>query len=109
MLSGPHADKEGLEYLYAKASTLPNTAIVPATEILSEADREAAPQGIIRELIVVRPALLTDGEEHGVGVLKAQEGLRTYTCSRKDVAGFIVRECLPGHDEWVNKFPVLGY
>lgn len=113
MLSGPHADKEGLEYLLQRAAVgLPTPTKkedIPAKTILSEEVRTAAPESIIPEITIVRPALLTDGDARGPSALKAKEGLTTYTCSRKDVAEFIATQCLPPKTEWVNKCPILGY
>jgi hypothetical protein len=112
MLSGPHADKEGLEYLFQRAGSgfpAPKAADTPPEAILSAAERDGAPENTIPEFTIVRPALLTDGAAAGPPTLKAAEGLATYTCSRRDVADFITRECLPGSDAWVNKCPILGY
>lgn len=111
MLSGPHRDKEGLEYVLQSAATaLPTpTSHFPPTDILSEIEREAVPKNVIPEIVIVRPALLTDGEPRGIDKIRADEKLSTYTVSRKDVALFVVEKCLPGNDKWLNRTPVVGY
>ena len=57
--------------------------------------------------ILIRGALLTDGKKTG----KYRSGEREvgYTISRKDVADFIVRECIDGDGKWFGKRPVLVY
>jgi len=37
------------------------------------------------------------------------ETTTTYQVNRREVARFIVDDCLPGKDEWVNKLPVVGH
>ncbi|TXT15854.1 hypothetical protein VHUM_00357 [Vanrija humicola] len=105
LLHTPHQDKEGLEYLLQRAaSALPTPRDVPS--VLSASDAATAPEAFLPEVVVVRPALLTDGAgEHEV---KAAEDAYTYYVSRADVGRFIARRCLIG-DEWVNKMPVVGY
>ncbi|BEI83050.1 hypothetical protein CcaverHIS002_0309180 [Cutaneotrichosporon cavernicola] len=105
MLSGPHADKEGMEYLYLRASNIGDTPTPPSTDILSEANRGVS--RILLELILVRPALLTDGAESGA--VRAGEDVYTYRVSRADVGRWITDNCMPGKGEWVNRAPVLGY
>jgi hypothetical protein len=106
MLSGPHADKEGMEYLYLRAGNISPAPAPPPTIILAEADREV-PERMLPELILVRPALLTDGAEGGA--VRASEDLCAYTVSRADVGRWITDNCMPGEGAWVNRAPVLGY
>ncbi|GMK53946.1 hypothetical protein CspeluHIS016_0105320 [Cutaneotrichosporon spelunceum] len=107
MLSGPHADKEGMEYLYLRASNITGpTPAPPPTKILSEANRDV-PERMLPELILIRPALLVDGTEGGV--VRAGEDVCTYRVSRFDVARWISDNCMPGEEAWVNRAPVLGY
>lgn len=109
MLSGPHADKEGLEYLFQRAGNFPTPTQTPPTSILSEADRASLPESFVPEVIIIRPALLTDGAESGLSKIRAAEGASVWTISRNDVARFITDRCMPGEGEWVNRAPVLGY
>ncbi|BEJ13746.1 hypothetical protein CspHIS471_0309200 [Cutaneotrichosporon sp. HIS471] len=105
MLSGPHADKEGMEYLYLRASNIGGTPTPPPINILSEANRDVS--RVLPELILVRPALLTDGAESGA--VRAGEDVYTYRVSRADVGRWITDNCMPEKGEWVNRAPVLGY
>lgn len=109
MLSGPHADKEGMEYLFQRAGHFPSPTHLPPTHILPEAGRTAVPESFVPEVIILRPALLTDGPERGIGKVRADESASVYTISRADVARFITDKCMPGEGEWVNHAPVLGY
>lgn len=112
LLSSPHADKEGLEYIMARSARgipTPAASAYPPERILSAADRDGAPQDVLPEVIIVRPALLTDGEVRGKDKTRAANQLSTYTVSRKEIARFIVDECAPGHDDWVNQGVVVGY
>lgn len=112
MLSGPHADKEGMEYVLLRASSHFRTPeALPPSSILSDAERNMVPEDFLPRLTIVRPALFTDGEERGSGKLKAGEDLSTYSISRKDVALFISEQCLKEKEgvSWVNRTPVVGY
>jgi hypothetical protein len=57
--------------------------------------------------ILVRGALYTDGQRTG----KYRVGEREvgYTISRRDVADFIVKECIDGEVKWLGKRPVVVY
>ncbi|KAL7424042.1 hypothetical protein Q5752_001627 [Cryptotrichosporon argae] len=81
-ISAPHADKEGLEYM--------------------------CPRDTLREVVIVRPAFFTDGEALGPDNTKADEKLRTYTISRKEIGRWIADEAVQG-DKWANKRPIVGY
>lgn len=73
-------------------------------------DRAAAPKSFLPEVIIVRPAFFTNSEERGQDKIKSGESASVYTISRKDVAGFISSQCLPGQGGgWVNRAPVIGY
>jgi hypothetical protein len=56
--------------------------------------------------VLIRGALYTDGEKKGK--YRVGESEIGYTISRKDVADFIVRECL-GSGKWLGKRPVVVY
>jgi hypothetical protein len=57
--------------------------------------------------ILIRGALYTDGKK--TGKYRTGETEVGYTISRKDVADFIVRECINGEGKWLGKRPVLVY
>lgn len=113
LLAGPHRDKEGLEYLVQHASRAMASPTdprdVPGKDILTPEKLTAVPGSFLPEVILIRPALLTDGEAKGRPSLRAGADIATYSCSRKDVAGFIATECMPGQQAWVNQGVVLGY
>lgn len=120
LLSKPHLDKEALEYLLLRSSSVIST---PTTHIPTEANlrSELIPtiqEGFLPEVIIVRPALLTgDGSAEEVNKIKGKEKTKvgeevyTYTVNRAEVGRFIVDECLPGvkPDVWVNRIPVVGW
>ncbi|ORX96615.1 NAD(P)-binding protein [Basidiobolus meristosporus CBS 931.73] len=81
MLAVPHEDKKKME----------------------EAIVEAGEKGIIKEWIIVRPGLLTNGEK--TGNYQVGEGIIGYLISREDVGDFVTKN-LESH-EWVGKYPVL--
>ena len=56
---------------------------------------------------LVRAALLKDGER--TGKYRVGETEVGYTIRRKDVADFIVRECIEGDGKWLGKRPVVVY
>jgi len=57
--------------------------------------------------ILLRPALLTDGEKKGV--YRVGETEVGYSIRRSDVADFIVKDCINGDGKWLGKRPVLVY
>lgn len=57
--------------------------------------------------IIVRGALFKDGE--GIGKYRVGETEVGYTIRRKDVADFIVKECVNGTGKWLGKRPVIVY
>jgi hypothetical protein len=60
----------------------------------------------MQKWVLVRGALYTDGKKRGgyrVGEMEVG-----YTISRRDVADFIVKECLDG-EKWIGKRPVVVY
>jgi NAD(P)H-binding len=57
--------------------------------------------------IIVRGALFTDAER--TGKYRTGETEIGYTIGRKDVADFIVRQCIDGEGKWLGKRPVVVY
>lgn len=112
-LSGPHTDKEGVEYCIFRASThIPTPTTRPPEEIIPADVVDALPENILEETIVVRPAwFVGDNEEPQEGDVEPTIGERVTvsTVKRADVARFIVDACLPGNDTWVNKQPIIGF
>ncbi|KZP01002.1 hypothetical protein CALVIDRAFT_560289 [Calocera viscosa TUFC12733] len=104
VLHGPHVDKEALEYLVLKASKFPTPPAPDASAIPAEA--ASVPSDWLDEVVLVRPALLTDGAEFGK-LRKAVTVPGAYTVSRRDTGKFIVDECLKGSDQWVGEQGVV--
>jgi len=92
-------DKVALEYLALKASKYPIPPEPPASSLPAEA--ASLPSDWLDEVVIVHAPVLTDGAETGM-LRKASVLPSAYTVSRKDVAKFIVDECLKGTDEWVG-------
>ncbi|VDB82674.1 unnamed protein product [Peniophora sp. CBMAI 1063] len=112
LLRSPHADKQGVETVLARASgaTVDET-MTPPEGILPdgwESDPSLPIPGAIHdELVVIRPAFLTDGpclsetKKPSVVRTRAEADLPVkggYTISKKDVAYFIAERVLG--DEW---------
>ena len=64
--------------------------------------------GTFKNIVVVRPALLTDGDAKGA--YRVEEGdIRGWTVSRKDVAHFVVEGVLANWGQWCNKCVGIAY
>jgi len=112
-LHKPHLDKEGLEYLLMRSSTLlaAPEAHIPPPDILPREEISKTAKDFVPEVIIVRAAALTGGDSAPKGreATRVGETTTTYQVNRREVARFIVDDCLPGKDEWVNKLPVVGH
>ncbi|KAI9890752.1 MAG: hypothetical protein M1814_003682 [Vezdaea aestivalis] len=98
LLRAPHVDKRAME------------------DHVEKAERDGILEGV-----VVRPSLLTDGEELGEGPGKLRVGWEGeggkvaigYTVSRKDVGGWLYRSLVSkgkeGRTEWVGRRVTLTY
>ncbi|KAI0064501.1 hypothetical protein BV25DRAFT_242015 [Artomyces pyxidatus] len=122
-LLGPaHEDKKGVEYILTHCSGDAGPRLVPSEKILAagwERTEGVPGKGEVPGVVLVRPALLTDGEcradkngpssyrSRGDGDLAVPGG---YTISRKDV-GYFVAERLLGEDweQWAGKGVSLAY
>jgi putative NADH-flavin reductase len=82
LLHAPHEDKKELEKLV---------------------EDQASP---MRDWIIVRPSLLTDGKL--VGHYRADVGISGYTVSRLDVGHFLLNQCIES-TTWINKKVVVTY
>ncbi|KZT53038.1 hypothetical protein CALCODRAFT_501546 [Calocera cornea HHB12733] len=103
-LEEPHKDKIAAEYLALKASKFTTPAEPEAATLPAEAASLASDW--LDEVVLVRPALLTDGVEYG-NLRRAAVVPNAYTISRRDTGKFIVDECLRGSDEWVGEQGVV--
>ncbi|OSD08242.1 hypothetical protein PYCCODRAFT_1441226 [Trametes coccinea BRFM310] len=124
-LAGPHADKLGAERVLAHVMGRPwdaKTADGKVRETVLPTDWHALPglpaRGELKRVVIVRPALLTDGECHGDEAEKtgkapykaiAGEIDGGYTVSRRDTAHFIVNGALKDWEKWQGKGVVLVY
>ena len=113
VLHAPHADKEGLEYLLFRASNFHATPTthVPTDKIISTQAISTVPENILSEIIIVRPAWMVGGDEppQPKEMMVSGEQVKTATVRRSEVGRFIVEECMPGSQTWVNKAPIIGY
>lgn len=120
-LAAPHEDKLGAERVVVEAAkkTWPAEDPEPKSGILPEgyAERLAATGVAWNDVVVVRPALLTDGacraEEAPAGKLPyrfSEDGVKGgYRMSRKDVAHFIVEVLLSDWEQFKGKAVSLAY
>ena len=118
---GPHADKLGMERLisFAAGWEWPAEDGEPDKAILADGWRNCVgPSGWLKHVVVIRPALLTDGDCAGDKPRKSgeapyraldQEIKGSYTISRKDIAHFIVTGVLPEWNKWEGKCVRVAY
>ena len=124
LLAVPHADKCGAEEVLAYCAGWEwETEDSPGAEVLGgdwKASRDLPAPGSLKSVVVVRPALLTDGacradtwvpSSTSGGPYKVKEGdlAGRWTVSRKDVAHFVVEEVVRGWDEWEGKRVSIAY
>ncbi|KAL1410544.1 hypothetical protein Q8F55_004557 [Vanrija albida] len=112
IIGGPHEDKVGLEYIVSRAAahipTPSDKRDVPAEHILAAAARESMPENILPQVTVLRPAFMDDREPRGLAAVRSGEAIKSYFVGRRDLADWIVANAIDS-DEWVNRFPVIGY
>ncbi|KAH9900787.1 hypothetical protein C8Q73DRAFT_786234 [Cubamyces lactineus] len=124
VLGSPHMDKLGAERVLAHCMGRPWS-----TDSDGETKENVLPpgwqkldgllaEGELKRVVIVRPALLTDGEcraddpkRTGKPAYKAVAGEEVggYTVSRRDTAHFIVEGALKNWDEWEGKGVCLVY
>ncbi|KIK69674.1 hypothetical protein GYMLUDRAFT_34076 [Collybiopsis luxurians FD-317 M1] len=121
-LDVPHKDKLGSERLIRYCAGLEWDSEhdgEPSEEIMGEGwmEKEGLPkEGTLKNVLIVRPALLTDGECKA-DRKKGKDGYRVvvegevggYTVSRKDVAHFVADALLHRWDEYANKCVSIAY
>lgn len=100
LLKEPHEDKVEMEKEVHAAAGIQHVDFNP----------DGNNEGRLGNVVIVRPALLTDGVAKGEeGAVRAGERLeKCWTVSRKDVGWFVAGECLTG-DKWKNKGVTIGY
>lgn len=121
LLSVPHKDKVGAERVIAHCAGWKwevDSDEEPGDDILGERwlERDGLPAaGSFKNVLVIRPALLTDGEckaEKGgkKNAYRVKEGdFSAYTVSRKDVGHFVADAVLNRWSEFENKLVTIGY
>ena len=119
-LAGPHADKLGMERAvsYAAGWEWPAADGEPDKTILPDGwQTRLGSGGWLKQVCVVRPALLTSGDCVGdksgsdAKPYRAEDHDLTgsYKVSRKDVAHFIVTQVLPEWQNWNGKCVRIAY
>lgn len=67
-------------------------------------------RGILGNVVIVRPALLTEGVAKGVDSLRKGDRLSgAWTISRRDVGIFIAKECASADSAWKGKGVTIAY
>ncbi|KAL0565410.1 hypothetical protein V5O48_016612 [Marasmius crinis-equi] len=120
MLAHPHKDKVGVERVIhhvagwewkSKTDGEPKESILPP-DWTTQTPGLPEP-GSLKKILVVRPALLTDGEcqadKGGKGYKVSEEDLGGWTVSRRDVAHFVADAVLSNWDHYVNKVISISY
>ena len=124
LLAGPHIDKLGMERVLAHCAGWPWVDKAPRPEILP-GDWARVPgtpaEGSLKHLLVIRPAMFSDGECKGDTVkgsgAKAPyrvaegnlDGNNGWTISRKDVGHFIAEQALADWPQWEGKAVTIAY
>ncbi|KAL1713603.1 hypothetical protein EV715DRAFT_277188 [Schizophyllum commune] len=118
-LAVPHRDKLGVERVLAHCAGFPwdEGEPEPAEDIVGAnwRERKGLPAaGELQKVLIVRPALLTDGEcEADKGMAQpyraSEEELGGYTVSRKDVGHFIAKAILADWEKYEGKIINVGY
>lgn len=108
-LHSPHADKLGLERLLQWAMGKQwKEGVEPSETVLSpDWQKSYPPIGWLPNLVVVRPAFLTDGEAKGQYKVSTDE-FSSYTVSRKDMGHFIGVRLVEEWDMWRGKIVNVG-
>ncbi|KAI6036237.1 hypothetical protein BKA83DRAFT_30400 [Pisolithus microcarpus] len=106
-------DKCGVEEVLAHCAGWPwEERDSPGPEILGANWKERP-----KSVVVIRPALLTDGECRGDGPVRDKQAYRvnegdvsgSYTVSRKDVAHFLIEGVVKDWDTWQGKRVSIAY
>ncbi|KAH9900783.1 hypothetical protein C8Q73DRAFT_786230 [Cubamyces lactineus] len=121
VLGSPYMDKLGAERVLAHCMGRPWSAdsdgetkenvLPPGWQKLDGLLAE----GELKRVVIVRPALLSDGECRAGDPKKKQAGVQVgeeesgYTVSRRDTAHFIVEGALKNWDRWEGKGVCLVY
>jgi hypothetical protein len=111
LLSGPHADKAAMERVSAHLCGRQWVDPEPSPTLLKENWKDVAgtpAYGALPDIVVLRPAWLTDGECRGTYRV-GEGGKGYYTVSRKDVAHFIVEGILKDWPRWKGQCVAMGY
>ena len=124
LLTIPHADKCGMEEVLAHCAGWEwKTEDSPGAEVLGadwKASANLPAPGSLKSVVVLRPALLTEGacradtrepSSTSGGPYKAEEGdlAGGWTVSRKDVAHFMVEGVIRQWTEWEGKRVSIAY
>jgi len=122
LLKGPHSDKVGVEKIVSHCAGWEWKDGDAKNDILSKGDewKEGLPAtGTLKSVIVIRPALLTDGEckadklsgkdKEGEAYRVKEGDIGGYSVSRKDVAHFIVEGVLTEWKKWEEKCVSIAY
>jgi hypothetical protein len=124
LLAVMHADKCGVEEVLAYCAGWEwKTEDSPGAEVLGgdwKASGDLPAPGSLKSVVVIRPALLTDGacradtwepSSMSGGPYKAKEGdlAGRWTVSRMDVAHFVVEEVVRRWDQWEGKRVSIAY
>ncbi|KAF9535586.1 hypothetical protein CPB83DRAFT_888278 [Crepidotus variabilis] len=126
MLAAPHKDKVGAERLISHLAGWSwdfEGDGEPGEDIMGPGDwkaREGLPApGTLKNILIVRPALLSDGECQADKLKQkgkdkepyrvSEQEIKAYTVSRKDVAHFIAETVLNKWDEYQDKIINIGY
>ena len=129
LLTVPHMDKIGAERVVAHVADWPGDTEwdgEPDESIMGPGDwrkGEGLPEkGSLKDVVVIRPPLLTDGEcvaekvetkggGKAKGPYRVQEGTLSggWTVSRKDVSHFLVEGVIKNWREWKGKCVSIAY
>jgi len=100
LLKEPHADKEEMERQINTGAGIQHVDFNPMGD----------DKGMLGNVVIVRPALLTNGEARGLQSVSSGKRLPSaWTISRKDVGLFIATNCVQPDSPWRGSGVTIAY
>ena len=118
LIPQPHRDKRGAEQIYAHIAGFSwDTKDNVGPDILEENwTARVPPQGQYKNLVIIRPAMLTDGPsladkhpEKEAYRVQDDDVSGAYTISRRDVSHFLVEKVVKHWDSWSGRRVSIAY
>ncbi|KAF8834579.1 hypothetical protein BDN67DRAFT_1047124 [Paxillus ammoniavirescens] len=118
LIPQPHRDKRGAEQIFTHVADWPwdERDDVGADILVEDWSHRVCPRGQYKNILVIRPAWLTDGasladQTPGKQAYRVKDGNMkgAYTISRSDVSHLIVETAVKHWDEWTGRCVSIAY